>query len=274
MVALRTALDFIRDKVGDCRPVAGIVLGSGLGSLGEKISNPIIIPYKDIPGFPVSTAIGHKANLIFGQLGGKTVIAMQGRFHFYEGYSPAEITMGVRIMRMMGAKFYFVTNAAGGVNENFNTGDIVIIQDHINLISNPLIGPNLEEFGERFPDMTCAYDLELQDLAAKHCTELGLPVLKGVYLASSGPSYETPAEVRMFKLLGADMVGMSTIPEVIVARHCRMRVLGCSIITNISNTSNSAKILNDGQDVIKQADKAASNLTALFERIISEDLVD
>ena len=260
--------DFIRSKADGRAPLAGIILGSGLGKLAEKIEDATVIPYGEIPGFPVSTAIGHKGNFIIGTLGGKTVIAMQGRFHYYEGYSMDMVTMGVRVMKCLGIEYLFVSNAAGACNQDYKVGDLIIIRDHINMMPNPLIGPNIEEFGPRFPDMTCAYDLKLQALAESLCEELGIPAKKGVYFGSTGPSYETPAEVRFFHTVGADLVGMSTIPEVIVARHCGIKVFGMSVVTNISNFLNLEKNYNDGEDVVMQADMAADRMTVLFTKMI------
>ena len=264
---IQDCADYLKEKTGGMKPVAGIVLGSGLGKLAETIENPIVIPYKDIPGFPVSTAVGHKGNFIFGKLGGKEVVAMQGRFHYYEGYPMENVTIGVRVMKTLGVEYLFVSNAAGAYNQDYKVGDLIIIRDHINLMPNPLIGPNIEEFGERFPDMTCAYDLQIQALAESLCPELGIPVKKGVYLASTGPTYETPAEVRFYHSIGADLLGMSTVPEVIVARHCGLRVFGMSVVTNMSNFLNAEKNYNDGNDVVKQANLASERMTALFTRM-------
>ena len=264
-----SAAEYIKSKISDRKPVAGIVLGSGLGKLAEKIEDPITIPYKEIPGFPVSTAIGHKGNFIFGKLGGKEVIAMQGRFHYYEGYPMEMVTIGIRVMKVLGIEYLFVSNAAGACNVDYKVGDLIIIRDHINMLPNPLIGHNMDEFGPRFPDMTCAYDLKLQALAEEACAKLGICVKKGVYLAGSGPSYETPAEVRYFHNIGADLVGMSTIPEVIVARHCDIRVFGMSVVTNMSNFLNVERNFNDGDDVVKQADLAADKMSLLFTEMIS-----
>ena len=266
---IQDCADYLKEKTGGMKPVAGIVLGSGLGKLAETIENPVVIPYKDIPGFPVSTAVGHKGNFIFGTLGGKEVVAMQGRFHYYEGYPMENVTIGVRVMKTLGVEYLFVSNAAGACNQDYKVGDLIIIRDHINLMPNPLIGPNIEEFGERFPDMTCAYDLQIQALAESLCPDLGIPVKKGVYLASTGPTYETPAEVRFYHSIGADLLGMSTVPEVIVARHCGLRVFGMSVVTNMSNFLNAEKNYNDGNDVVKQANLASERMTALFTRMIA-----
>ena len=267
---IQEAADYIVARLGGRVPDVGIILGSGLGRLVDIISNPVTIPYRDIPHFPIATAIGHKGNFIIGELGGRMVIAMQGRFHFYEGYEIWKVTLAIRVLKTIGIQFLFVSNAAGGCNPDFRTGDLMIIRDHINLMPNPLIGPNMDEFGPRFPDMTCAYDLELQALAERAASEMGLKLRKGVYLASTGPSYETPAEVRFFRAAGADALGMSTIPEVIVARHCGLRVFGMSVITNECNTENVERNYNDGGDVVKQADIAAAKLSELFRNIISQ----
>ena len=265
---IHRAADAVKALIGDFTPSVGIVLGSGLGKLAESIENPLVIPYRDIPGFPSSTAIGHKGNFIFGTLGGRSVVAMQGRFHYYEGYSMDLVTIGIRTMKLLGVQVLFVSNAAGACNPEIKVGDLVIIKDHINMLPNPLIGPNMDEFGPRFPDMTCAYDLQLQDLCREIAGEMGLEVRSGVYFGSTGPTYETPAEVRFYRAVGADLVGMSTIPEVIVARHCGIRVFGMSVATNVSNTLNVDRNLNDGDDVVQQADKAATQMSELFRRMI------
>ena len=264
------AARYLKSCIGGETPTIGIVLGSGLGKLADEIKNPTIIPYRDVPEFPVSTAIGDKGNFMYGDLGGKKIIAMQGRLHFYEGYPMELVTLGVRVMKLLGIEFLFVSNAAGGVNFDYHVGDLVIIKDHINMMPNPLIGPNLSDFGPRFPDMTCAYDLELQQLAERIGIQMGLNLRKGVYFGSTGPTYETPAEIRFFREVGADLVGMSTIPEVIVARHCGIRVFGMSVVTNEANTRNVPKNFNDGDDVVKQAGIAADNMSKLFRRMIEE----
>ena len=263
------AVRFIRQTIGEQTPTLGIVLGSGLGKLADRIENKVAIPYSAIPGFPVSTAIGHKGNFIFGTLGGKFVAAMQGRFHYYEGYPMEMVTIGIRTMVRLGISYLFVSNAAGTCNPEFKMGDLVIIKDHINMMPNPLIGPNFEDFGPRFPDMTCAYDLGLIEKAEEIAGQMGIKLRKGVYFGSTGPTYETPAEVRFYRTVGADLLGMSTIPEVIVARHCGVKVFGTSVVTNEANTSNVEGNLNDGDDVIKQADIAADRMTELFSRLIS-----
>ena len=250
----------------------GIVLGSGLGRLVDKISDQIIIPYKEIPGFPVSTATGHKGNFIAGTLGGKTVIAMQGRIHYYEGYTMDLVTLPIRVMKVLGIKYLFVSNAAGGVNYDFKVGDLMIIKDHINMLPNPLIGPNFDEFGPRFPDMTQPYSLELIAKAEAICERLGLTpyIRKGVYLACSGPAYETPGEYRFYKIIGADSVGMSTVPEVIVARHMSIPVFGVSIVTDLAHFSVEDDYVTDGEEILKAADAAADKMCALFINMIAE----
>lgn len=265
---INIAATYIAEEINGREPVVGIVLGSGLGKLAEKIENPIVIPYKEIPGFPVSTAVGHKGNFIAGELGGKFVVAMQGRFHYYEGYPMELVTLPIRVMKVLGIKYLFVSNAAGGVNFDFKVGDLMIIKDHINHLPNPLVGPNMEEFGPRFPDMTRPYDHELMKKAESIAAELGITVHRGVYFAGTGPSYETPAEYKYFRLIGADAVGMSTIPEVIVARHSSIPVFGMSVITNEAHDDYAEDYVNDGDDVVAAADAAATRMTTLFTELI------
>lgn len=249
-------------------PVIGIVLGSGLGKLADRIQDPVAIPYKDIPGFPVSTALGHKGNFIVGTLGGKTVIAMQGRIHYYEGYGMDLVTLPIRVMGLVGIKYLLVSNAAGGINFDFRVGDLMIIKDHINLMPNPLIGPNMDDLGPRFPDMTHPYNTDLIKKVKGIAKELKINLREGVYIALTGPSYETPAEWHFFRTIGADAVGMSTVPEVIVARHNGIKVLGMSVITNAAQKTFSEDYMNDGHDVVKTADAAADSMTAIFEKLI------
>ena len=265
---IREATRFIRERIGGQTPEVGIVLGSGLGKLGDAIEAEAVIPYAEIPHFAKSTAIGHKGNFIYGKLAGKQVCAMQGRFHYYEGYPMEQVTLPIRVMAALGIKTLFVSNAAGGLNQSFAVGDLMIIRDHINLLPNPLIGPNFADFGERFPDMTAAYDLDLIAKAEKIAKKAKIPVRKGVYLGNTGPSYETPAEVRFYLTIGADAVGMSTVPEVLVARHCGIRVFGMSVITNVSNIENTSTVLNDGDDVVRAADAAADRMCTLFRKLI------
>ena len=263
-----TAADYVKGLIGDRLPQAGIVLGSGLGRLAEHIEDPIVIPYKDIPGFPVSTAVGHKGNFIIGTLGGKTVVAMQGRFHYYEGYTMELVTLPIRVMKVLGISYLFVSNAAGGVNFDFKVGDLMIITDHINHLPNPLVGPNLEEFGPRFPDMTRPYDKGLIKKAKEIAEANDIAVKQGVYFAGTGPSYETPAEYKYFRLIGADAVGMSTIPEVIVARHSDIPVFGMSVITNEAHDDYADDYVNDGDDVVMQANAASEKMSWLFTELI------
>ena len=263
-----TAADYVKSQLGDLRPKVGIVLGSGLGKRAESISNPITIPYRTIPGFPVSTAIGHKGNFIVGELGGKTVIAMQGRIHYYEGYPMELVTLPIRVMKVIGIEYLFVSNAAGGVNFDYHVGDLMIIKDHINQLPNPLIGPNLDDFGPRFPDMTRPYDLKLIAKAEEIGARLGISLHKGVYYGGTGPTYETPSEYKYIRTIGGDATGMSTIPEVIVARHSDIPVFGMSVITNEAHDDYSEDYENNGDDVVKAADAAADRMCAIFTELI------
>ncbi|MDR0695139.1 MAG: purine-nucleoside phosphorylase [Prevotellaceae bacterium] len=268
VIKFKETAAFISAKIRGEKPGIAIILGSGLGKLAEQIECPVIIPYADIPHFVRSTATGHKGNLIYGTLGGKKVLAMQGRFHYYEGYSMQEVTCPVRAMYFAGVRNLFVSNAAGGVNFDYRVGDLMIIRDHINLLPNPLIGKNVEEMGPRFPDMTRPYDLALIRLAETIAGERHIRLQKGVYLGGTGPTYETPAEYRFFRTAGADAVGMSTVPEVIVARHCGMRVFGMSVITNEAHEFPSDYV-NDSDDVVKAANRAAGVMSTLFTEMIA-----
>jgi len=265
---INEAADYLKKRLGDFKPQVGIILGSGLGKLGEKIEAQGIIPYTEIPNFVKSTVIGHKGNFIYGRLGGKNVVAMQGRFHYYEGYPMEKVTLPVRAMSQLGIDTVLVSNAAGGINKNFKIGDLMIIDDHINLMPNPLMGSNIDELGIRFPDMSCAYDRTLILQTEIIAERLGYKLQKGVYLANSGPSYETPAEIRFYSAIGADAVGMSTVPEVIAARHCGVKVFGMSIITNEANYVVSVNKPNNGEDVVRIADAAADKMSLLFEKLI------
>ena len=265
---INKAADYIRGRLGGRQPKVALILGSGLGPIADTVKDPIVIPYKEIPGFPVSTAVGHKGNFISGELAGTQVFMMQGRFHYYEGYPMETVTIGVRVFRQLGIQYLFVFNAAGAANPAFKVGDMVMITDHINMMPNPLIGPNMEDFGPRFPDMTCPYDLELQDLARSCAAKVGVEMQEGVYFGSTGPTYETPAEVRFYRLIGADLLGMSTIPEVIVARHCGIRVFGMSAVTNVCNTTNKPVNFNDGDDVVDQAGKVVINIGKLLNEML------
>ena len=264
----RQAADYILSKTSGKQPSVGIILGSGLGSLADIIENPVVIPYRDIPGFPVSTAVGHKGNLIFGQIAGHNVLAMQGRFHYYEGYPMESVTMPVRVMTLLGVETLLVSNAAGGVNFGFKVGDLMIIKDQINLLPNPLIGANLDEFGTRFPDMTRPFDPELIKRVKQIAEGIGIRLREGVYVGDTGPSYETPAEYNYYRLIGGDAVGMSTVPEVIVARHCSIRCFGMSVITNETHEEFDEEYTNDGDDVVEAANAAAAKMTQIFIELI------
>ena len=266
---IKLASEYVQHVLEGRKPTVGIILGSGLGRLADEIQNPLTIPYKRIPGFPVSTAIGHKGNFIVGELGGKTVMAMQGRIHFYEGYGMSQVTLPIRVMKMIGIEYLFVSNAAGGINLGFHVGDLMIIRDHINMMPNPLIGPNMEEFGPRFPDMTRPYDPALIQMAESIAAEKEIPLQKGVYIACTGPCYETPAEYRFFRTIGGDAVGMSTVPEVIVARHSSIPVFGMSVITDVAHDTDNEDYVIDGEQVVKAANAAADEMITLFREMIA-----
>lgn len=265
---IHQAADFVKKQIGDRKPLVGIVLGSGLGKLANAVKDPIVIPYKTIPGFPVSTAIGHKGNFLVGEIEGKEVIMMQGRIHFYEGYPMELVTLPTRVMVVLGIQYLFVSNAAGGVNYDYKVGDLMIIKDHICQQPNPLIGPNMDEFGPRFPDMTRPYDLELIAKAEKIAEEMGIKVHKGVYYGGTGPTYETPSEYKYIRIIGGDVTGMSTIPEVITARHSDVRVFGMSVVTNEAHDDYAEDYVNDGDAVVKAADAAADRMCAIFSKLI------
>lgn len=248
-------------------PETAIILGTGLGSLVNEITEKYEIEYKDIPNFPLSTVEGHSGKLIFGKLGDKEIMAMQGRFHFYEGYSMKEVTFPVRVMRELGIKTLFVSNAAGGMNPEFIIGDLMIITDHINMFpEHPLRGKNIP-YGDRFPDMSTAYDKELIAKAKEIADEKGIRIVEGVYLGTQGPTFETPAEYRMFRRMGGDAVGMSTVPEVIVARHCGIRVFGISVITDLGLEGIVVECSHE--EVQKAADEAQPKMTTIFREIIN-----
>lgn len=235
---IKTTVSFLKNKINS-QPEVGIILGSGLGGLVNHIEIETSFSYSDIPEFPVSTVEGHDGKLIFGKLGGKNVVAMQGRFHFYEGYSMDIVTYPVKVMKYLGIKTIIVSNAAGGMNPEFNVGDLMIISDHINFFpGNPLLGPNNNELGTRFPDMSNAYNSDLRKKAREIANVNNIPVREGVYIGSSGPMLETPAEYRLFRTFGADATGMSTVPEVIAAHHMGIKIFGMSIITNVSEKEN------------------------------------
>lgn len=230
---IKQTADYLRTRAGEL-PQIGIILGTGLGNLASYIDEPVYIPYSEIPNFPVSTVQGHKGNLIFGYMNGRRVVAMQGRFHYYEGYDMKTVTFPVRVMRELGVETLFVSNAAGGMNKEFKVGDVMVICDQINLFpENPLRGHNYDELGDRFPAMTEPYSKKLIALADQIGAEKGIRLMHGVYVGTTGPTFETPAEYEYFRIIGGDAVGMSTVPEVIVARHGGMRVFGISVITDL-----------------------------------------
>jgi purine-nucleoside phosphorylase len=265
----KEAAEYIRKQLPSGKaPKIGLVLGSGLGVLADSIDDPIYIGYNDVPGFPQTTVEGHKGRFVIGRYQEKPVIAMQGRFHYYEGKSLEEVILPVRVMKALGTETLILTNAAGGVNTGFQPGDIMLITDHINFSGvNPLRGRNQEELGPRFPDMSFAYDPGLLDTAKKAAESLEIPYRTGVYAMMQGPSFETPAEIRMLRILGADAVGMSTVPEVIAAAHAKIKVLGISCITNMA-----AGILKQPlthQEVIETADQAKGKFIRLIGAIVS-----
>ena len=257
---------FLKDKM-HTRPETAIILGTGLGSLVNEIEDKYEISYETIPHFPVSTVEGHSGKLIFGKLGKKDILAMQGRFHFYEGYAMTEVTFPIRVMRELGIKTLFVSNAAGGMNPNFEIGDLMIITDHINFFpEHPLRGKNIP-YGPRFPDMSEAYNKELIRKADEIAAEKGIKVQHGIYIGTQGPTYETPAEYKMFRILGADAVGMSTVPEVIVANHCGIRVFGMSVITDLGVEGKIVEVTHE--EVQKAADKAQPLMTTIMRELIN-----
>lgn len=263
---LEEAKQYIQSKHG-ATPRIGLVLGSGLGVLGEEVEQPTRVPYSDIPNFPVSTVEGHAGQLVLGQLAGQEVVVMQGRFHFYEGWSLDEVTFPVRVMKALGVEILIVTNAAGGINPEWNAGDLMLIEDHINFTGqNPLIGPNDKDLGVRFPDMSNAYDRDLRVKAKEIAASLGISLRVGVYAGVSGPSYETPAEIRMLRMLGGHAVGMSTVPEVIVANHAGLKVLGITCISNMAAGILDQPLTHD--EVMETTEKAKSNFISLVKTIV------
>ena len=263
---ISAAAEFIKNK-SKYTPEIGLILGSGLGSLADTIEEAEFFDYADIPNFPTSTVEGHKGRLVIGLLEGKQVIAMQGRFHFYEGYSMQEVTFPVRVMKLLGVSKLVVTNAYGAVNTDFNPGDLMVITDHINLSgANPLIGRNLDEFGPRFPDMSEAYNKDLRNKVLEAGKDLGLNLKQGVYVMLSGPTYETPAEIRMVGILGGDTVGMSTVPEVIVANHSGIKTVGISCITNMAAGILDQPLSHD--EVMETSTKVKTDFINLMNRIV------
>jgi len=263
---IKATASFIKERI-KTSPEFGIILGTGLGGLVNEIEIFESIPYDEIPNFPVSTVEGHHGRLIYGKLGNKKVLAMQGRFHYYEGYSMQEVTFPVRVFKYMGLTHLFVSNASGGMNPDFKIGDIVMINDHINFFpEHPLRGKNLNELGPRFPDMSKTYDECLLNKAKLIAFEYGINLREGVYVGVSGPTFETPAEYKMFRIMGGDMVGMSTVPEVIVARHMDMKVFGISIITDSGVPSEIVEISHE--EVQKVAMKAEPNMTLILKKLV------
>jgi purine-nucleoside phosphorylase len=264
----KAAAEYIGERIG-IRPDIGLILGSGLGDIAAQVEDNLALEYRDIPGFPVSTVEGHLGRLIAGRLMGKKIVVMQGRFHYYEGYSMSEVTFPIRVMKLLGVETVIITNAAGGVNNGFKPGDLMIITDHINLLgANPLRGSNIDEMGPRFPDMTEVYDRRLIGIAKKCAASLGISVRTGVYCAMMGPSYETSAEIRMVGIIGGDAVGMSTVPEAIVARHCGMKVLGISCITNMASGILDRPLRHE--EVIEVGRLSRHSFTSLIKAVLRE----
>lgn len=260
-------VDFIKSKTFSFEPEVGIVLGSGLGGLVDIIDTQYAITYKDIPNFPVSTVHGHEGRLIFGTLSGRKVIAMQGRFHYYEGYSTEEVTFPIRVLKYLGIRLLVLSNASGGINPDFRVSDIMFITDHINLLPNPLIGKNDDRIGTRFPDMSEAYNKNVLALADKIADELNIKVRHGVYVGNTGPTYETPAEYNYYRVIGGDCVGMSTVPEVIVARHCGLPVFAVSVITDLGGKDIAVQVTHE--EVINAANMAKPKMTAILKEMLS-----
>ncbi|OGO26997.1 MAG: purine-nucleoside phosphorylase [Chloroflexi bacterium RBG_16_54_11] len=261
--------DFIRSK-SSYHPQVGIILGSGLSALAASIEDSIIIPYIEIPEWPATTVMGHQGNLVIGKLENREVIVMQGRVHYYEGYSIAQVVLPIRVLQRLGIEILIVTNAAGAVNQTINPGDLMLITDHINLIGmagiNPLRGPNLDELGARFPDMSQVYDRALLDLARKVAAEEKITLYEGVYFCLAGPSFETPADLRFLRIIGADAVGMSTVPEVVTARHGGTRVLGISGISNKANLD--GETVTSQEEVLEAGKLLAPKLTTLVRGVL------
>ncbi len=264
---IKETASFISNKT-KFNPEIGIILGTGLGGLVSEIDIQHSIPYNEIPNFPVSTVEGHSGRLIFGTLGNKNVVAMQGRFHFYEGYSMEKVTFPVRVMNLLGIKNLIVSNASGGVNPDYEVGDLMIIEDHICLIPNPLIGENIDELGPRFPDMSESYDKNLIKGAEDIAAENNLPVKKGVYVALTGPTLETPAEYKHMRIIGGDTVGMSTAPEVIVARHMNIPCFAMSVITDLGVPGKIQKVTHE--EIQKVSEVAEPKLTLIIKELISK----
>lgn len=256
----------VLNRTGGFEPEAGIILGSGLGALADRMEVLYALPYGEIAGFPVSTVEGHSGRLLLGMLGGRKVVVMQGRFHCYEGYSPAEVVFPVRVMKALGIRTLFVSNAAGGLNPDFRVGDLMAIEDHISFLPNPLIGRNEPELGTRFPDMSEPYSRVLIARAEVLAGELGFGLRKGCYVGVTGPCYETRAELRFYRMIGGDAVGMSTVPEVIAARHAGLEVFAVSVITNLARPELAQKASHE--EVVAAGNAASERMTGLFTRLI------
>lgn len=268
MNRLNETVSFIKTKFSET-PVAGVVLGSGLGNLTKDIDVEVEIPYEEIPNFPVSTVKGHQGKLIFGKLGGKTIVAMAGRFHFYEGYAPSKIIYPIQVMKLLGISTVFLSNASGGVNTSFKVGDLMIIKDHISFFTvNPLIGPNEEELGTRFPDMSEPYNKALIAKAKDLATKFEYDLKEGVYVGVTGPTFETHAEYRLIKAVGGDVVGMSTVQEVIAARHMGIDVFALSVVTDMGIRDNDDEITHE--EVLAAANAAEPKMTAIFKGLIEQ----
>lgn len=264
---IKESSEFLKQKIG-ATPHVAIILGTGLGNLIDQIEIRCEVPYSDIPNFPISTVEGHAGKLIYGVLGGKEVLAMQGRFHFYEGYSMSEVTFPIRVMRLIGVTHLFVSNASGGLNPMFRVGDVVIITDHINMFgTNPLIGLNIKEFGPRFPDMSETYSRDLISQARQIAQKNQIPIHEGIYVGTSGPTFETAAEYKHFRIIGGDLVGMSTVPEVIVAKHSGMTCFGISIVTDSGVPGQIKEISHE--EVQKVANAAQPKMTLLIKELIT-----
>ena len=263
---INETIEFLKAK-GITDPEAGIILGTGLGALSDNIENRIEIDYKDIPNFPVSTVEGHDGKLIYGLFGNKKIVTMKGRFHYYEGWGPEQISFPIRVLKYLGIKFLFLSNAAGGVNPTFQIGDIMIITDHINLLPNPLIGHNDDRIGTRFPDMSEAYDKSLIKKASDIALRKGINIKMGIYLATSGPTFETPAEYKYFRIIGADAVGMSTSPEVIVARHMHLPCFAVSIITDLGIEGKIEYLTHESVQV--EAARVEERMTTILTELIA-----
>lgn len=270
---IKMAADYIRSQTKH-RPTIALILGSAMGPLADEVSEADAIPYRVIPNFPQTGVEGHAGRLVIGELGAQPVLVMQGRVHFYEGYSMQMITMPIRVMQILGIEILIITNGAGGLNPSFQVGDLMLINDHINLTGlsgyNPLRGPNLADFGTRFPSMVAPYDLKLQEMARQAAKEEGMNLKEGIYVSLSGPSFETPAEVRFLQLIGGDTVGMSTAPEVVVARHGGMRVLGISGITNVAITDPTSSKQSTHEEVLAGSKILAPKLIRLVKGVLAK----